>query len=141
MIYEVCAFANEHTDDLRQIYLKSRQQTFTWLDTANYALDDFDQATVDEVILVAVCEGQSIGFISWYAPANFVHHLFIDSAYTNRGIGKELLSHCLARMGRPAQLKCLEQNVNALAFYQSQGWQIQEQGESEEGSYFLLSLA
>jgi ribosomal protein S18 acetylase RimI-like enzyme len=138
--YTIVEYTNAYADDLRRIYLESRQKTFYWLDTSAYRLNDFDQATQDEMIRVALVNNRAVGFVSWYVPANFIHNLFIDSVYTNQGIGKALLNHCLAELGRPARLKCLQQNVNALAFYQSQGWQIEKEGESADGPYYLMRL-
>jgi hypothetical protein len=43
-------------------------------------------------------------------------------------------------MGYPAVLKFLKQNQNALQFYLAQNWQIAEEGEDEEGAYYLMVL-
>lgn len=132
--------AAEYINDLRQIYFDSRQYAFPWLDTAAFQLSDFDAATEDEVIRVAVVDGRPVGFVSWYAPDNFIHHLFVDPGWMGRGVGRALLEDCLGRMGRPAQLKCLHRNTLALLFYQQLGWHTVEEGESADGRYFLLSL-
>lgn len=134
----ICEYETKYANDLQQIYLEARQQTFQWLDTSAYQLNDFDQATQDEVIRVALVGEKPVGFISWYVPDNFIHNLFIDQALRNQGIGKALLNHCLTELGRPARLKCLQQNKNALGFYQSQGWQIEEDGGSDDGRYYLM---
>ncbi|GAB3031296.1 GNAT family N-acetyltransferase [Spirosoma pulveris] len=136
--YAIYTYNTSYADDLRRIYLESRQRTFHWLDTSAYELNDFDQSTQDEEIQVALVAGKPVGFISWYAPANFIHNLFIDQAYTKQGIGKALLTTCLAELSYPARLKCLQQNVIALAFYQSLGWLIEGQDDSVDGSYYLM---
>jgi GNAT superfamily N-acetyltransferase len=138
--YVIHEYNSSYDDDLRRIYLESRQQTFHWLDTSAYQLNDFDQATQDEAIRVALVEEKPVGFISWYEPDYFIHNLFINQAYTKQGIGKALLNCCLAEIGRPARLKCLQQNLNALKFYQSQGWRIEAEGDSEDGPYYLMWL-
>lgn len=125
---------------LQQIYLDARTIAFTWESSALYKLEDFDQATEDEVIWVATVGNRPIGYISWWSPENFIHHLFVDPHFTHRGAGKALLQRCLSRMGRPASLKCLQCNVQAIAFYQSQGWQITAAGRSTEGMYYTMIL-
>ncbi|RIV27762.1 N-acetyltransferase [Fibrisoma montanum] len=136
----ICKYDSIYAKELRRIYLESRQQTFHWFDTSAYELDDFDQATQNEVIRVALVAGKSVGFISWYEPENFIHNLFIDKNYRNQGIGKALLNHCLAELGRPSRLKCLQENVKALGFYQSQGWQIEAEGKSDNGLYYWMRI-
>jgi ribosomal protein S18 acetylase RimI-like enzyme len=136
---EVRDFIDDDRDTLRNIYLISRKQTFTWFDTSGYSLDDFDRDTEGEQILVADYEGAVIGFISYWFPDNFIHHLFLHPAYTGHGVGKALLKSVVEKLSRPVTLKCLTRNENALAFYRSQGWQIQERGEGRPGDYFLMS--
>jgi GNAT superfamily N-acetyltransferase len=125
---------------LREIFLSSRQRFFTWLEAGCMQLEDFDAATADEPILVAVLENQIVGFISWWPPNNFVHNLFAAPTFTRRGIGRKLLAACLAEIGRPATLKCVKLNELALAFYQRLGWRVAGEGASADGGYYLLQL-
>lgn len=125
---------------LRQIYLTSRTVAFTWESSARYQLEDFDRATAGEEIGVAVIGERPIGYISWWAPKNFIHHLFVDPQFTHRGAGKALLDMCLSQLGRPASLKCVQRNVSAIAFYQSQGWQIVSAGQSTVGRHYVMVL-
>ena len=124
---------------LRDIYLLSRMHTFTWFDTSEYALADFDKDTEGEWILVADYGGAVIGFISCWLPDNFIHHLFVHPAYIKQGVGKLLLNAAVTVLNKPVTLKCLIRNENAIAFYRSQGWQIEEKGEGKPGDYFLMS--
>lgn len=125
-------------DALRDIYLRSRAATFTWLDAAKLRREDFDEATREEPMLVAMSGNDLTGFISWWPPENFVHNLFVDPAYARRGIGQALLSECLQQIGRPATLKCVKLNEPALAFYRALGWSIAGEGTSDHGEYYLL---
>ncbi|GAB3897639.1 GNAT family N-acetyltransferase [Spirosoma agri] len=138
MNWQICAVQPEYLDDLRQLYLESRIQTFTWLDASTFKRDDFDSATAEEKLLVAITDGKPIGFISWWLPDNFIHHLYVDPRFLHQGVGTALLRQCLANIGRPARLKCLQQNTNALAFYLAQGWRINEEGTSAEGAFCLM---
>ncbi|UJB71943.1 GNAT family N-acetyltransferase [Acaryochloris sp. 'Moss Beach'] len=123
---------------LREIYLASRTVAFTWESPQGYQLEDFDQVTEDEVIWVATVGDRPVGFIAWWPPQNFVHHLFIDPHFTRRGIGSALLKSCLAQVGRPVSLKCVQRNASAIAFYVSQGWRIASTGQSPEGAYYRM---
>lgn len=125
---------------LRLIYLESRRATFTWQDATTMKLEDFDTATRDEPVLVAELAGEVIGFVSWWPPDNFVHNLFVAPSAVRRGIGTMLLESCLARIGRPARLKCQSRNIGALAYYAAKGWREVGRGESDEGEYLLLQF-
>lgn len=125
---------------LREIYLASRTVAFTWESPQGYQLEDFDRATENELIWVATVGDRPVGYISWWLPHNFVHHLFVDPHFTRRGIGSALLKSCLAQVGRPVSLKCVQRNAAAIAFYVSQGWCIVSTGQSPEGAYYLMKF-
>lgn len=123
---------------IREIYLASRTVAFTWESPQGYQLEDFDRATKDEVIWVAAVGDRPVGFIAWWAPQNFVHHLCVDPHFTRRGIGSALLKRCLAQVDRPVSLKCVQRNTAAISFYVSQGWRIATTDHSPEGAYYLM---
>lgn len=129
----------EYREDLKRLYLASRLHAFTWLNASRFSLDDFDSATLGETVLVAVAGEKPVGFISWWEPDNFVHNVYVDSRFLHQGIGKALLNQCLAEIGRPATLKCLQQNTEALSFYLAQGWCIKNEGPSSDGPYYLMT--
>jgi hypothetical protein len=59
---------NFNEDDrqvLRRIFLSSRKETFSWLDTSAYTHEDFDEATAKESIMIAEEEGVVMGFIAF----------------------------------------------------------------------------
>ncbi|MCF0054342.1 GNAT family N-acetyltransferase [Dyadobacter sp. CY356] len=130
----------EDRESLRHIYLESRKLAFPWLDADTLKLEDFDAAIQEEEVLVALSDHEPIGFIAWWLPDNFIHSLFIHPDFIGHGVGKSLLKACLARTGRPATLKCLQANKNALKFYASQGWEIISDGESPDGDFYLLGI-
>lgn len=140
MPWSISPHLPEHTPQLRRIYLESRRKAFTWLNPATLALPDFDKAIAGEEVLVALHQHKPIGFIAWWPPDNFIHSLYIDPAFVRQGVGLCLLQAGLARMGRPATLKCVQANQAALAFYQSLGWAIKGSGCSTEVAYHLLTL-
>lgn len=123
---------------LSRIYLESRQDTFTWLNTASMCLSDFDRDTMGEAISVADRKGTVVGFVSVDQDDNFVHNLFVEAMWMGHGIGSKLLATALENTGSPARLKCLVENARAIAFYQAKGWQKVGEGASDEGSYYVL---
>jgi GNAT superfamily N-acetyltransferase len=125
---------------LRQLYLDSRRDRFTWADPAQFALDDFDVAIQGEQVQVALKGEIIVGFIAWWPPDNFIHSLFVHPDHQRGGIGTTLLTACLAQVGRPVQLKCVQANAGALAFYRSHGWTIDGEGVGQDGAYYLMTL-
>ncbi|MEO6687198.1 MAG: GNAT family N-acetyltransferase [Dyadobacter sp.] len=140
IFWTICDYTPEHREQLRHIYLESRKLAFPWVDADSLKLEDFDSSIQEEEVLVALQDDVPIGFIAWWLPDNFIHSLFIDPKFVGKGIGKSLLDACLERTGRPAALKCLQANKNALEFYFSQGWEIISDGESPDGDYYLLGV-
>lgn len=125
---------------LREIYLLGRQG-FHWTETARFQLADFDQSTEGEWILVAEIGGRVVGFSAVWKPENFIHSLFLHPDFQGQGIGSALLTECLARMERPATLKCSAANEGALRFYEQRGWFKESEGKADDGPYFLMKLA
>lgn len=115
---------------LRQIYLDSRRQSFHWANPEEMTLDDFDQDTVEEHILLAEDDSQILGFASLYLPDRFIHNLFVRPDATGKGVGHLLLQHAVAKLGTPTTLKCVSENDKAMSFYKKRGWKaVVEEGE------------
>lgn len=129
-------------DELRELYFDSRKNTFFWEDESKFNLKDFDQDTIDELVLVATNEKKVIGFISLYVEDNFIHCLFVSNEKKGLGIGTLLLKEATKVLRKPMKLKCLSRNVAALNFYESQGWRkIDEvQFENKNDNYWNLIL-
>lgn len=123
---------------LRELYLKVRQATFTWLDTSHYQLSAFDTDTAKEFTLVAHIGDVVVGFVSAYLPDNFIHHLYVDNRFQKQGVGTELLTAILGKLKPPIGLKCLESNENAVNFYERNGFSFVKKGVSVEGVYILF---
>jgi ribosomal protein S18 acetylase RimI-like enzyme len=98
----------------------------------------FAEETVDETLLVAECEGRTVGFASVYLPQSFVHHLYVDPDFASRGIGAELLRNAVALAGGRASLKCQTRNQRAIAFYRRLGWIEVSAGTSEYGPWVAM---
>lgn len=128
-------------EHLRDLYLVTRQAAFPWVVPENLQRDDFDRDTQDEPILMAVVDGSLTGFVSWWPPENFIHNLFVAPEFQGRGIGQSLLAAALTQIGRPATLKCVQQNEPAIQFYRRLGWEIAGEGATDGVGYFLMSLS
>jgi len=127
-----------HLQALSDIYLRSRRKYFTWLDQSQFKLEDFSSDTEDERIWVAWEGTLPLGFISIWLPENFIHHLYVHPDHTNKGIGSALLQHCVEQLNQPMYLKCMKQNIEALAFYLKKGWVIETDGRNEQVDYYLM---
>lgn len=123
---------------LREILLQSRRSRFHWANTEEMKLDDFDQQTVDEHIIVAEEGGHIAGFASLYLPENFLHHLFVHPDYFGRQIGGLLLNASIDLMTKPIRLKCVSANSIALSFYEQHGWVRIVEEEKHGDRYWIM---
>lgn len=126
-------------DTLREVYLLSRVDTFRWLDTSRFALDDFDAAVSGERILVAERGGRVVGFASVWEADDYLHNLFVHPAHLGTGVGHALLAAAEARSRGPMTLKCLVRNERALRFYAAHGWREVARGATDDGEHVILS--
>ncbi|AOQ02157.1 GNAT family N-acetyltransferase [Enterobacter hormaechei] len=123
---------------LRTLYLHARRVAWPWLDNSEWQLEDFDAATRDEQIWVAIHDGHRVGFASVWENDNFLHNLFVDPLYQRLGVGRLLLEQVQRTFTSTGALKCLVKNERAVAFYQRHGWHIEATGDSPEGEYYLM---
>jgi GNAT superfamily N-acetyltransferase len=126
---------------LRDLYVASRNATFTRAPAGSHQASDFDQHTEGERILVAVKDAQVLGFVSIWEPDSFVHNLFVHPAALRQGAGQALLAACAPYFSKAPTLKCLQANVNALRFYKAQGWVALREDVGPEGPYVLMAKA
>ena len=99
----------------------------------------FDLVSENELVHVAVASsGALLGLVSVYVSSAFVHHLYVHPAHHGQGLGRNLLASLRPVMRPPWQLKCLNTNHAALAFYKRQGWLPLSSGSGEHGPYVLL---
>jgi ribosomal protein S18 acetylase RimI-like enzyme len=99
---------------------------------------EFHRVTEAEEILV-IDQGDGVaGFLSFYRPDRFIHHLYVAPRHRRRGIGRTLLVEALARLDGVARLKCQSVNLHARLFYRSLGWAEHAGGEDERGAWLWL---
>jgi GNAT superfamily N-acetyltransferase len=112
-----------------------------WLPDAAKLLDEHAALAPVETGLVAEsATGQLLGFAATQPQARFLRNLFVAVSARGRGVGKALLAELprLAAQPGPWQLKCIQLNRAALAFYAAQGWHSVGAGESSDGAWALL---
>ena len=127
-------------EPLRRVYLETRSNAFAWVNATDLQDTDFDRDTEGEKIWVAEELGQIVGFISVWEPENYIHHLFVLPKFANQGHGSSLLSICMKNIGRPAKLKCVSRNKNALEFYRRKGWETISTDIDSNGEYQLMQV-
>ena len=103
-------------------------------------LAEFREQTEGELLFVAACKRSVVGFISIWEQEWFVHHLFVDPAFQNRGVGTRLLIHVSTLAGdRELSLKCPTDNQSAIRFYTRLGFNPTAlQGVDEFGEWVEL---
>jgi len=131
-------FEETDRDALRKLYVASRNAAFTLVSAEVHEPSDFDEDTKGEKILVAVAGAEAVGFASILEPESFLHNLFVHPEAMREGVGQALLAACSVYFKALSRLKCLKANVNAMAFYQSNGWRILCEGSGLDGPYFLM---
>lgn len=123
---------------LRTLFLRARRANWTWLSGEHWRLEDFDSVTLGEQIWVAESGGRRAGFASVLVNDHFLHNLFVDPDWQSKGVGSALLEQVHSTFTGTGALKCLQQNVSALRFYQRHGWYVEAQGSAPDGDYWLL---
>lgn len=141
MTMEIREIKKNDYDSLRTLFLKERQTTFSWIDSSHFHLNDFEKEIKGEYVLVAILDHIPVGFISIWIPNNFIHHLYVDQKYHDKGIGTKLLIATIEKTKFPITLKCLENNKKAVDFYRRKGFIEAERGLSEHGNYILFELS
>ena len=129
-----------HYEELREIFLIVRQNTFHWVEPEDLKLSDFDESTKDELILMALIKNKVVGFISIWVPDKFIHNLFVLKEYQGKGVGTSLVNEAIKRVGLPLTLKCVKSNTKAFNYYKSHNWKIEKEEMGNEGSYYLMKL-
>lgn len=131
-------FAEMDRELLRELFVASRDASFSWAPSGAHKLEDFDMCTEGERILVAIAAKEPVGFASIWEVDSFLHNLFVHPRFQGRGVGKALLLSCEKYFSSVPTLKCLKANENATQFYQSQGWAVRSEAEGPEGPYLLM---
>lgn len=103
-------------------------------------IPDFKIALTGEVVYEAIAERETIAFISFWEPDNFIHYLFVNPLYQSKGIGLQLITHLSEVYGKPLGLKCLSENADAVRFYKKNGFYEKYRGTTAEGEYIYFEI-
>lgn len=139
MEVKIRKFQNKDYYKLNLLYEEVRKQTFYWLDDSHFK-SSLEDDTKEETIFVATVNEKIVGFISIYEKDKFIHHLYIDNDYQDRGIGKVLLDNIISNF-KTISLKCLTKNIKAVKFYKKYGFQEKNFGISDDGEYILFKYS
>ena len=134
----ITEFEEGDREVLRKIYLQVRQTSFFSMNDASFKPSSFDTDTSGEYIMVARVHDKIAGFVSVWREDNFIHHLYVDNKYQNKGIGTQLLDKVNPTLQRPITLKCIKSNTRAIRFYLRNGWHPKSEAMSEDGAYILF---
>jgi ribosomal protein S18 acetylase RimI-like enzyme len=103
------------------------------------AEDKEDLADVQRSNKFVACLGdQVIGFVG--VDGDYLSWLYIDPAFSQRGIGRRLLRLGKRLTGPSGWTIALAGNVPALALYQSEGFQIARTFESQNKGYLCTGV-
>ncbi|MFA0069598.1 GNAT family N-acetyltransferase [Vibrio breoganii] len=137
---QIIEYHPSFASDLSEVYLESRTTTFTWLNSSDFKLSDFEKDTEGETVLLAVLDEKAIGFISIWEPENFVHHLYVSSEHHGKGVGSLLLTRAQSMYGR-LSLKCLAENQKAIRFYELRGFTKKAKHRDSIGEYYVMDMS
>jgi len=128
-------------EELADIYLTVRRQTFTWVDPSRFRHEDFFAHTQGELVWLAEApDGAIAGFMTLWAADDFIHMLYIRKEWQGRGVGTALLAALPHWPRHTYRLKCLVNNAGAKAFYLAKGFAVTGTGSSAEGEYEELTF-
>ena len=110
--------------------MRAARESFAWMPTVHTPDEDlaFISGTVLPLMHVMVAEtGEGIvGFIAVHGE--WVEQLYIDPAWTGRGIGSRLLGQATACMPE-VKLHCFQANSGARRFYERHGFTAAKFGD------------
>ncbi|WP_170133480.1 GNAT family N-acetyltransferase [Undibacterium pigrum] len=128
----------QDADALQAIY-RECVITAAWQQRAADTIPDFAQVSRGETVWLAVDDNDNARAVLAVQEAGaYIHHLYVAPDMQGRGLGKALLQHLQTCIPFPWRLKCVAKNHVALGFYEHLGWHQIEQGQGEDGIYYLL---
>lgn len=115
--------ATEHdTKALEELFLITRQATFTTRPPQAFKLSDYGTSVEGEEVWIAENDAAVVGFISLWLQDNFIHNLFVHPEWQKQGVGSALLKKAEERLPRTIELKIAMDGLNACQFYEKKGF-------------------
>lgn len=100
--------------------------------------DDFETATDDEQIWLAIKDDRVAGFASYFVPDHFLDSIFVDPALQRSGIGRALVEHLIKTHGPGHRLKVEKENTGAISFYERLAFNDVTPPKDAAASWLLL---
>jgi GNAT superfamily N-acetyltransferase len=117
--------------------MRAALSSFDWMPKLHTPQEDraFIKGRVlpNQAVTVAETGGAIVGFIA--ISCEWVEQLYLDPAWTGRGIGRRLLDHATRNLP-VTQLYCFQANAGARLFYERHGFKAETFGDgtgNEEG--------
>lgn len=117
--------------------LRAALAAFDWMPQLHTPDEDLrfvrGSLLTEQHVTVATIEDKLVGFAA--VKGDWLEQLYLDPAWTGRGIGSQLLRHVTARMTH-VKLFCFEANAGARRFYERHGFKSEAFGDgssNEEG--------
>ncbi|RKS87358.1 putative acetyltransferase [Orbus hercynius] len=118
-------------DRIMAIWLQGNEQAHHFID-ANFFKNNYELVKLlipMSTVYVQDIDGTITGFIG--LTENYISGLFVDSAYQHQGNGQALIAKA-KQQHNELFAHVYVQNTAAIAFYQSQGFEIDSQSINEE---------
>ncbi|MBZ9823241.1 GNAT family N-acetyltransferase [Mesorhizobium sp. CA4] len=119
------------------ITMRASLNTLSWMPLLHTPEKDLffirDILLPNQQVTVADAGGRIVGFIA--IGGEWVEQLYLDPAWTGRGIGSRLLAQAIAGMSL-VKLHCFQANTGARRFYERHGFRAEAFGDgsaNEEG--------
>lgn len=123
------------------LYERVATATLYWAPREEYAAARFlDQARY-ETIWLAWAGRRIVGLAAMYEPTGFLHSLYVDDGWRNKGVGVALLETAAGAANGALSLKVEERNEAARRFYKREGFSEVERGVSAGSIWIRLSRA
>jgi len=121
---EIRAAAPTDTSRVVRIFQDARRAAMPWLPTIHSDAEDqvfFGRTVASGHAVVAVHDGEVVGFAAVDPDAHLLDHLYVDPSVHRRGIGRRLVDHVRAEHEGSLQLWAFTENRSARAFYAALG--------------------
>ncbi len=141
MRVEISKYCAEDKQKIFEIYKQILINEWKVNNESGLEEQEFEESLREEQVYVARMGGEIAGFISWFEPDSFIHHLYIKKCFRRQKVGLQMIQFALDRLRYPIRLKCLQENQNAIDFYLSNGWYMVGEGTSSEGDFYLLEYS
>ena len=120
------------------LYERVATATLYWAPREDYVAARFLDQARHETVWLAWSGARIVGLAALYEPSSFLHSLYVDDGWRDRGVGLALLNEVARSAGGPVSLKVEERNIRARRFYEREGFEEVERGETSGSVWIRL---